>query len=135
MAKIKAHLPRSRRPVLMAALVAAGAALVPSTPASAAGDQGCQERVNNSARKLIDCVRTADLWAHMQAFQHIAADNPGPDGHPFAQLGRAGLQSLGRLRGQEMQAAGYDVNLQQYTFTYSSFVGTPSVERGLADRA
>jgi len=64
MAKIKAHLPRSRRLVLMAALVTAGAALVPSTPASAAGDQGCQERVNNSAQKLIDAIersKTQDL--------------------------------------------------------------------------
>ena len=125
MAKIKAHLPRSRRLVLMAALVTAGAALVPSTPASAAGDQGCQERVNNSAQKLIDCVRTADLWQHMQAFQAIADANPGADGHPSRNSGEPGYKASADSVAKVMKDAGYDVTLQQYTFDYFTFVGTP----------
>jgi len=109
----------------MAALVTAGAALVPSTPASAAGDQGCQERVNNSAQKLIDCVRTADLWQHMQAFQAIADANPGADGHPSRNSGEPGYKASADSVAKVMKDAGYDVTLQQYTFDYFTFVGTP----------
>jgi hypothetical protein len=128
MTKIKSHLTRGRRVVLMAALVTAAAALVPlpGSAASAADDQACQGRVNNSAQKLIDCVRTADLWQHMQAFQRIADANPGPDGHPSRNSGEPGYKASADYVAKVMKDAGYDVKIQTYTFDYFTFVGTPA---------
>src|SRR5690242_21777711 len=124
MAKIKAHLPRSRRLVLTAELVTAAAALVP-TPASAAGDQGCQQRVNNSAQKLIDCARTSDLWQHMQAFQAIADANPGPDGHPSRNSGEPGYKASADYVARLMTQAGYKVTIQTYKFDYFAYTAVP----------
>jgi hypothetical protein len=79
-------------PVAVAALTVAmaGAAPAGAQPAtatrltSAAGgpsSAGCAARVNDTPRKLLECIRTEDLWRHMKAFQAIADQNPGPDGH------------------------------------------------------
>ena len=53
----------------------------------------CQNRVNNTPRKLIPCIRRAELWAHMKAFQAIADANPGADGHPSRNSGEPGYKA------------------------------------------
>src|SRR5262245_36138742 len=59
-----------------------------SAPASGAtSSSGCESRVNDTARKLVPCITTDDLWNHMQAFQAIADANPGADGHPSRNSG------------------------------------------------
>src|SRR2546423_316273 len=119
-------------------LLAAAAALVAAvTPASAAAqpsaadtDQspssaGCANRVNDTARKLLPCIRTEDLRHHMQALQAIADANPGPDGHASRNSGEPGYKASVDYVAKLMREAGYDVTIQTYTFFYFSYVRQP----------
>jgi hypothetical protein len=100
----------------------AGPAAAGADPSSAA----CDARSNNSPDKLLPCIQTKDLWAHMKAFQAIADANPGLDGHPSRNSGEPGYWQSVQYVARKMRAAGYDVSIQPYKFTYSSFVGTPT---------
>src|SRR5437660_1035365 len=69
-------------------------------PAGMAAETGaitsaeCAARVNNTPSTLLPCIQTADLWAHMQAFQAIADANPSPaDGHPSRNSGEPGYKA------------------------------------------
>jgi hypothetical protein len=69
-----------------AAAVAAAGILSPvalsanaATPAADANPTACANRVNNTPKKLVDCVTRDDLWAHLVKFQQIADANPGAD--------------------------------------------------------
>jgi Zn-dependent M28 family amino/carboxypeptidase len=98
-------------------------------PAAAGADPSpaaCDARNNNSADKLLPCIQTNDLWNHMKAFQAIADANPGLDGHPSRNSGEPGYWQSVQYVAQKMKAAGYDVTIQPYKFTYTSFVGTPT---------
>ena len=66
--------------------------LVPAS-AGAVSSARCQNRVNDTPRKLIPCIRRADLWAHMTHFQAIAAADPGADGHPSRNSGEPGCKA------------------------------------------
>jgi hypothetical protein len=115
---------RLARPGLVAACLAVGL-LVPSG-ASAQSSSACSHRANDKPSKLLPCIKTADLWRHMRAFQAIADANPGLDGHPSRNSGEPGYLASAQYVARKMKAAGYDVELQPYTFTYTSFVGTPT---------
>ena len=71
----------------------------------------------------------------MRAFQAIADANPGADGHPSRNSGEPGYKASVDYVADAMRKAGYDVSLQPYTFTYSSFVGTPSFSESPRPRA
>src|SRR6266702_4069434 len=87
----------------------------------------CLARVNDTVTKLVECVRTADLWQHMQNFQAIADANPSPaDGHPSRNSGEPGYKASADYVAQVMTAAGYNVTIQTYTFTYYAFTGIPT---------
>src|SRR6476646_115520 len=101
--------------------------LVPGTAGAESSSAGCSGRVNDTPRKLVDCVRTDDLWNHMQALQGIADDNLGPDGHPSRNAGELGYKKSAEYVANLMQQAGYDVTIQTYQFPCSSFVGTPTL--------
>jgi hypothetical protein len=88
----------------------------------------CDSRVNNTAKKLLPCIQTADLWQHMMDFQAIADANPGPDGHPSRNSGEPGYLASVRYVAKKMQQAGYRTSVQTYQFPYSSFVGAPSLQ-------
>jgi hypothetical protein len=107
-----------------AATVTLGLVAPLTSPAQAS--ESCSERNNNSAAKLIPCIRTADLMKHMVNFQKIADANPGPDGHPSRNSGEPGYKASADYVAKAMKAAGYSVKLQTYTFNYFSFVGTPT---------
>jgi hypothetical protein len=62
----------------------------------------------------------------MQKFQAIANANPGTDGHPSRNSGEPGYKASADYVASVMKAAGYNVSIQQYTFDYFSFVGTPT---------
>ena len=119
-------------------LLAAAAALVTAvTPASAAAqpsaadaDQspssaGCANRVNDTARKLLPCIRTEDLRHHMQALQAIADANPGPDGHPSRNSGEPGYKASADYVARLMTQAGYNVTIQTYKFDYFAYTALP----------
>ncbi len=117
-----------------AALCIAALALF-SAPAASASNGAkpltsaqCLARVNDTVTKLVECVRTADLWQHMQNFQAIADANPSPaDGHPSRNSGEPGYKASADYVAQVMTAAGYNVTIQTYTFTYYAFTGIPTL--------
>jgi Peptidase family M28/PA domain len=119
------HIPVKAR-ALPALLVCVAAALLVPSSAGAVSSNGCNNRVNDTPRKLVPCVRTDDLWNHMKALQAIADANPGPDGHPSRNSGEPGYKASVDYVANLMRKAGYKVTIQPYTFDYSSFVGTPT---------
>jgi hypothetical protein len=108
------------------ALCAAAALCLPAT-AKAQSVAGCDNRVNDTAQKLVPCITRDGLWNHMTAFQAIADANPGADGHPSRNSGEPGYKASVDYVADAMRKAGYDVSIQPYTFTYSSFIGTPAL--------
>jgi Zn-dependent M28 family amino/carboxypeptidase len=119
--------PRLRRPhwwlVLLCCLVVVPLA-APS--ASAITSAQCDARANDTPSKLVECIQTADLWNHMKAFQTIANQNPGPDGHPSRNSGEPGYKASADYVAALMKQAGYDVTLQPYTFPYYAYTSLPS---------
>src|SRR5215211_1750428 len=115
---------RLRRARLVPFCVAVGL-LAPSN-ASAITPAQCDARVNDTPDKLLPCIQTRDLWEHMENFQAIADANPGLDGHPSRNSGEPGYRASVDYVAQKMEEAGYDVTIQPYKFTYTSFVGTPT---------
>jgi hypothetical protein len=120
-------MPRRLRHWWLPALCAAAAALCSPAHAAAQSSAGCDNRVNDTSAKLVPCITSDDLWNHMEAFQAIADANPGADGHPSRNSGEPGYKASVDYVANLMRQAGYDVTLQPYTFTYSSYVGTPSL--------
>ena len=93
-----------------------------TTPPTAAE---CASRVNDTESKLVECIQRDALWAHMTAFQQIANQNPGPDGHPSRNSGDPGyLASVNYVAGL-LRAAGYNVTVQPYTIRYNAFAAPP----------
>ena len=115
---------RSSWAVLVGVVVALGVFAAPSTSAVTASE--CDTRANDTPSKLIPCIQTADLWNHMKAFQQIADQNPGPDGHPSRNSGEPGYKASADYVANLMQQAGYDVTLQKYQFLYYAYTGIPS---------
>jgi hypothetical protein len=62
----------------------------------------------------------------MKAFQEIADQNPGPDGHASRNSGEPGYKASADYVASKMEQAGYDVTLQKYKFLYYAFTGIPS---------
>src|SRR5206468_278884 len=112
--------------VWLAALCVATWLLVPGS-AGAVSSKACDGRVNDSPEKLVPCIKTDDLWQHMQAFQAIADANPGPDGHPSRNSGEPGYRASVDYVAGLMRQAGYDVTIQPYTIDYFAYQGTPSM--------
>jgi hypothetical protein len=119
--------PRSRlaKSWLVPLCLAAGLAL-PAGASAAPTPAECDARVNDTPSKLVECIQTDDLMNHMRAFQAIADANPGLDGHPSRNSGEPGYRASVDYVAQKMEDAGYDVRIQPYKFTYTSFVGTPT---------
>jgi len=114
-----------RRALLWLAAVCLGVCLLAPSGAAAALPS-CDSRANDTPGRLLPCIKTADLWAHMKAFQQIADANPGTDGHPSRNSGEPGYKASADYVAEKMRAAGYDVHYQQYMFDYSAFVGDPT---------
>jgi len=115
--------PRSWLVLLCAAV---GLGLLAAPTASAITSAQCDARVNDTPSKLVECIQTDDLWDHMKAFQTIADQNPGPDGHASRNSGEPGYKASVDYVASKMEQAGYDVTLQKYKFLYYAFTGIPS---------
>jgi peptidase M28-like protein/PA domain-containing protein len=127
MAQRVRRLPRLWLVPLCAAVIALVAAVGPVTPTSAGAitSAQCAARVNDTPSKLVECIRTGDLWNHMKAFQAIADANPGPDGHASRNSGEPGYKASVDYVARLMTEAGYNVTIQTYKFFYFAFTGIP----------
>jgi hypothetical protein len=113
-------------PAWLAPVCLAVGLLVPSS-AAAISSAGCNARPNDTPKKLVACIKTDDLWQHMQAFWQIAQDHPGPDGHPSRNSGEPGYWASVAYVARVMRQAGYSVTIQPYTFDYFAYQGVPSM--------
>src|SRR5882757_2094650 len=87
----------------------------------------CSTQVNDSAATLLPCITKADLFKHMQAFEKIAQDNLGPDGHPSRNSGEPGYRASVDYVANLMQQAGYTVTIQPYRFLYYAYKSIPTL--------
>ena len=115
----------------VATAASAGARPATATQMTSADDTlssaGCAARVNDTASKLLPCIRTQDLWRYMQAFQAIADQNPGPDGHASRNSGEPGYKASADYVANLMRQAGYGVTIQKYKFFYFAYAGLPTL--------
>jgi hypothetical protein len=102
------------------------AATRPTSAADGPSSQGCAARVNDTPRKLLECIRTEDLWGYLKAFQAIADQNPGPDGHASRNSGQPGYKASVDYVANLMRQAGYDVTIQTYKFFYFAYTAVPT---------
>jgi hypothetical protein len=126
---------RRSRGIMVTVAAAALVAGVATTPASAAppgtdgggpSSAGCAHRVNDTARKLLECIRTDELMRHMRVLQRIADAHPGPDGHASRNSGEPGYKASVDYIAALMRLAGYSVTVQPYKFFYFAFTGIPT---------
>ena len=103
--------------VLALSALAAGRVAAATVPSEAT----CNARAQTSAFMLTQCIRKDPLWQHMLAFEQIAIANPGPDGHPSRNIGEPGYLASAQYVMAKMAAAGYAVQLQQYTVPYFNY--------------
>jgi hypothetical protein len=108
------------------ALIVLGVAIGLPANAGAVTAAQCASRINNTPQKLLECIRTDELWSYMKAFQQIADDHPGPDGHPSRNSGEPGYLASALYVANLMTDWGYNVHIQTYQFPYFSWVGTPT---------
>jgi len=73
----------------------------------------CANRVNNTQEKLMECVTLAGVRRHQAALQAIADANGGTRA-----AGTPGYDQSVRYIADKMTAAGYDVQLKPFPFTY-----------------
>ena len=105
--------------------LAVGLVLFAAAGASAITPAECDAQVNNTPSKLLPCIQTDELMAHMQAFQAIADANPGPDGMPSRNSGEPGYKASADYVAQVMKDAGYNVTIQTYKFFYFAYTALP----------
>jgi Zn-dependent M28 family amino/carboxypeptidase len=106
-----------RRSRLLAATVAALllAALLPAGAAIAAPPQNaCNNRNNNTYAKLLECVRVEGVREHQAALQAVADGNEGN-----RSAGTAGYTESVDYVVDTLEAAGWDVELDEFPFTYT----------------
>lgn len=124
------QIPNSRRRSWVAALCVAALTVVIAPAVNVMAADPCDVQVNDTPSKLVACIRTADLWNHMQNFQAIANANPSPaDGMPSRNSGEPGYKASVDYVASAMTAAGYDVTIQQYTFTYYAYTARPTLSQ------
>ena len=115
---------RMRWVVPFCAAVALTLFATPTGSANTSAD--CDAQVNDTPSKLIPCIQQKDLWKHMQKFQAIADANPSPaDGMPSRNSGEPGYKASVDYVTSVMKAAGYDVTIQPYKFTYFAYTAPP----------
>ena len=105
--------------------LAVGLVLFAAAGATAITPAECDAQVNNTPSKLLPCIQTNELMAHMQAFQAIADANPGPDGMPSRNSGEPGYKASADYVAQVMEDAGYNVTIQTYKFFYFAYTALP----------
>ncbi|WP_353828890.1 M28 family peptidase [Agromyces sp. SYSU T0242] len=106
----------SRRAAVLAtsASTVAALALVPAGAALAApGGKSCDTRNNNTIAKLMECVDADGAMEHLQALQDIADANGGTRA-----AGTEGYEQSVDYVVQTLEAAGWDVSIHEFDFTF-----------------
>jgi len=92
-----------------------------TAPAVFAGAPACDTRVNNTHKKLLECVTLEGVREHQAALQTIADDNNG-----VRAAGTPGYDASLEYVVERMTAAGYNVTLNAFPFVY---VALPTLQQ------
>lgn len=106
------------RLVIVIAVIATTFAFAPT---AFAGSDSCDNRVNNTQAKLLECVTLAGVREHQEAFQDIADANNG-----IRTSGTPGYDASKDYVVETMTAAGYNVTVQPFTFQ-TFIILTPTI--------
>lgn len=90
-------------------------------PAASAGPQSCESRVNNTHKKLLECVTLDGVREHQAALQEIADANGGT-----RLSGTSGYDASVDYVVEVLTAAGYNVTLDGFPFV---FVAPPTLQQ------
>ncbi len=104
--------------------VACGATIL-AAPAASAGPESCDSRVNNTTAKLLECVSGDGTFAHLEALQAIADANGGTRASSTP-----GYDASVDYVVDTMEAVGYDVSVEPFTFDYFEELSPASLEQG-----
>lgn len=105
---------------VLAAVALAGAS---ASPTLSATRSDCQHRDNGTERRLLQCIKAAPLWQHLQDLQKIADENPGAKGHGNRNTGTPGYRASVNYVANLMEQAGYRVQIQSYQWRQSRTIG------------
>jgi Zn-dependent M28 family amino/carboxypeptidase len=89
-----------------------------------AGPESCDNRVNNTQKKLQECVTVEGVREHQAAFQAIADENGG-----IRTSGTPGYDASVDYVVERMEAAGYDVTVQPFQFNAFIQLGPSTLEQ------
>ena len=98
-------------------------AVLPMGVASA-GPEACENRVNNTIDKLLECVDVDGVREHQAALQEIADNNGG-----IRPSGTSGYNASKDYVVERMEAAGYDVTVQPFQFNAFIQLGPSTLEQ------
>ena len=98
---------------LLLAACGGGDGAAPTEQASSVSPPSCDNRVNNTFSKLLDCVTPEGVREHQAALQAIADANGGTRA-----AGTPGYELSVQYVVDKMTAAGYDVTLNAFPFVY-----------------
>jgi hypothetical protein len=88
------------------------------------GRKSCNTRVNNTKKKLLQCVTLEGVREHQAALQAIADDNNGTRA-----LGSSGYQASVDYIVDQLEASGYNATLQQFQTIVWKIVGPSTLEQ------
>jgi len=111
--------PRLRAALIAAVLVVSSLPIVAS-----AGNQSCETRNNNTIDKLLECVTVDGVREHQAALQSIADANNG-----IRTAGTEGYNQSAAYVAERLEAAGYDVTLQEFDFQAFVQLGPSTLEQ------
>jgi Zn-dependent M28 family amino/carboxypeptidase len=93
-------------------------------PNALAGPRSCDNRVNNTQKKIQECVTVEGVREHQAAFQAIADANGG-----IRTSGTPGYDASVDYVAEKMEDAGYDVSVQPFDFTAFIQLGPSTLEQ------
>ncbi len=118
------HLSRTVKRILLLATVSSLLAIGLTPVAAQAGPAACDTRVNNTVQKLLECVTLEGVREHQAAFQ-AAADAGGGT----RASGTPGYDASAAYVAERMNAAGYNVIIDEFDFDFFQLLGTPTFEQ------
>lgn len=86
--------------------------------------RGCENRTNDSARKLTECVTTDGVTRHLEALQEIADENGGTRAS-----GTPGYDASVDYVASQLRRAGYEVTIDPFDFFLFEPVGPSALEQ------
>jgi aminopeptidase Y len=95
-----------------------------ATQLASAGPPACGNRVNNTHDKLLECVTLEGVREHQAAFQVIADANNG-----IRTSGTPGYGESAAYVAERMEAAGYNVTVQEFQFQTFISLSPPLLEQ------